>query len=183
MSVEYDWRGKWPLLEALVDYILFFNKGDIIEVGVLHGNSSVILSCLAQKYDRFIYHCDIRPVRVPIYKKASLFIEGSDKFFEEVKFTPIVATFLDGDHSYKQVKRDFENALKLTVPNGYIFLHDTYPPNPGALQERRCGTSYILRQELEKREDLDCSTFVHTANNCGLTCVRKKPDNLPHFRS
>ena len=32
--------------------------------------------------------------------------------------------FIDGDHSYDNVKNDIEIALKYTRPNGFIMLHD-----------------------------------------------------------
>jgi hypothetical protein len=35
--------------------------------------------------------------------------------------------FIDGLHTAKQVKKDFENALKILSPNGFIVLHDCNP--------------------------------------------------------
>lgn len=35
--------------------------------------------------------------------------------------------FLDGLHTAEQVKKDFENALKVLSPNGFIVLHDCSP--------------------------------------------------------
>lgn len=35
--------------------------------------------------------------------------------------------FIDGLHTAEQVKKDFENALKILSPNGFIVLHDTNP--------------------------------------------------------
>lgn len=35
--------------------------------------------------------------------------------------------FLDGLHTAEQVKKDFENALKVLSPNGYVVLHDCNP--------------------------------------------------------
>lgn len=37
--------------------------------------------------------------------------------------------FIDGLHTAEQVKKDFENALKVLSPNGFIVLHDLLPEN------------------------------------------------------
>lgn len=49
----------------------------------------------------------------------------SDNYFASIdkKFDAI---FIDGDHSYEQVKRDSENAFKCIKPNGIIIWHDVY---------------------------------------------------------
>jgi hypothetical protein len=55
----------------------------------------------------------------------------SDEFFEfhrvsipDIQFDLI---FIDGLHTAEQVKKDFENALKILSPNGFIVLHDCNP--------------------------------------------------------
>jgi hypothetical protein len=57
--------------------------------------------------------------------------ELSDYFFEfsyeeEFKFDLI---FIDGDHSYTQVKKDFFNAKKILSDSGLIMFHDTNLPS------------------------------------------------------
>ena len=50
----------------------------------------------------------------------------SDDFFNQntLQFDLI---FIDGDHSYQQVKKDLINAAKFLKPNGAIVLHDCLP--------------------------------------------------------
>ena len=52
----------------------------------------------------------------------------SDEFFanNNQKFDAI---FIDGMHTYQQVKKDFENARKVLNPAGVIFFHDVLPDN------------------------------------------------------
>ena len=52
----------------------------------------------------------------------------SDKFFQDnnEKFDCI---FIDGLHTYSQVKKDIDNSLKFLNPNGIILLHDCLPNN------------------------------------------------------
>lgn len=61
----------------------------------------------------------------------------SDDFFKytqdhiminpEGTFQPFDLIFIDGLHTAEQVKKDFENALKILSPNGFIVLHDCNP--------------------------------------------------------
>ena len=44
---------------------------------------------------------------------------GFDEIFDLI--------FIDGLHTAEQVKKDFENALKVLSPNGFIVLHDCNP--------------------------------------------------------
>jgi hypothetical protein len=68
----------------------------------------------------------------------ALFNVTSDSFFESWMRRPgdfICTTeenkrdliFIDGLHTAEQVKKDFENALKILSPGGFIVLHDCNP--------------------------------------------------------
>jgi hypothetical protein len=180
--------ARWGLLGVLSEYVLSVVKGSIIEIGV--GESSLYFTELAKKYNRKIYHCDYSVGKVINYKSVpgyfkdeeSIFRMTSDQFFESITPTDVALGFIDGNHLYDYVKRDFENIFKFLVDNGYIFLHDTYPMNEEYTSEHRCGTGYILRQELEKDPRVDCFTFLNTAWDVGLTMVRKKSKNLPYYQ-
>lgn len=198
-----DLWDRFGMLGVMGDFVLSCTTGDIAEIGV--GESSIYLTALSKKYNRKIYHCDIspskiiNPMTIPGYlnedytymekdeiqdlsKKAVFFANSSDEFFKVVKFTPIALAFIDGDHNYGQVKKDFDNMRKLMVENGYIFLHDTYPPDETWTDENRCGTVYKLRQELEKDDGLDVFTFPKgCAIGVGLTMVRIKPKNRAFY--
>lgn len=52
----------------------------------------------------------------------------SDEFFERnTTWIPDIC-FIDGEHTKEQVKKDFENALKILAPYpSFIVLHDTVP--------------------------------------------------------
>ena len=199
-----DQWSRFGMLGVLGDFIVQNTPGDIAEIGV--GESSIYLTEISKKFRRRIYHCDIAPDKIInpltvkgylsedythlypqdahiIYQRCVLFSGPSDTFFKDVKFTPLALAFIDGDHNYEQTKKDFDNFSNLVVDDGYIFLHDTYPHCEEYLSEHRCGTVYKLRQELEKDSRYDCFTFGKgTAMDVGLTMVRKRPSNLPHYR-
>lgn len=188
ISKKLIW-SRFGILSILGDYVLSHVKGgDIIEIGC--GESSILLTELARKHGVKVYHCDISHSN--IYNCSTIpgiFAENatvcqctSDEFFEKTDFTPIALGFIDGDHNYAQVKKDFDNLFPLLVDNGYIFCHDMYPPSDDYLPEYRCGDGYRLRQELEERDDIDICTFPFGAMGVGLTMIRKLPKKLPYYR-
>lgn len=180
---------------------------NILEIGA--GESSIYLTETARRLNRKIFYCDIaegkitNPLTVKGYlhentqviysekdfnlinTQAKAFIMPSDEMFSrfsEWVINNIGFVFIDGDHIYEQVKKDFDNTFKLLVPDGIICLHDTYPPTEEYTSEHRCGTVYKLRQELEKRTDLDCFTFTKTVGvSVGITMVRKKVTERPYY--
>jgi len=189
---------KWErfgILGVFGDMVLESLKGDILEVGV--GESSIYLTELSRKYQRRIYHCDLSAASfinrltvpgwlsedhtyveetsdVPAVLNRAVFYAGtSDTFFARVPLTPLALAFIDGDHRYEQVKRDFHNVVPHLVNNGYILLHDTDPKNEHDVGENRCGTVYRLRQELEQHPKFDCLTLPQgCAMDVGLTIAR-----------
>ena len=188
VSKNFGW-ARMGILGILGDYVVRHTTGDILEIGI--GESSIFLGKVAQKYSRKIYHCDIATSDITnmntidgMFIPNSLMYDGpSDAFFKNVSFTPIAMAFIDGDHTYKQVRKDFFNTLPLVVPNGYIFLHDTYPPTEDyTCPHSHCGDVYKLRQELEMRDDMDCFTFLNGAMSVGLTMIRKHPMDLPYYQ-
>jgi len=45
--------------------------------------------------------------------------------YEHLGLSQIDVAFIDGNHSYDDVKRDFTNILRHSCKNTYVFLHDT----------------------------------------------------------
>lgn len=188
ISKKLVW-SRFGLLGIMGDYVLSHVRvGDILEIGV--GESSILLTKLAKKFNRKVYHCDISPGEVEnCLSVPGIFDENglvkvcpSDELFRDVNIDLIALGFIDGDHRYEYVKRDFNNLFSLLVPNGFIFIHDMYPPSEEYLSEHRCGDGYRLRQELEERDDLDIFTFPFGAMGVGLTMIRKLPEKLPYYR-
>lgn len=187
-SKKDGWH-RFGILGVLGDYILSCTQGDVLEIGV--GESSIYLGKVAKKYGRKIFHCDVaagkidNPLTIPGYLEegiATFFRGASDDMFKQLTIGPLAIAFIDGDHNYEQVKKDFDNVLPLVVDNGFIFLHDTYPPSEDYVDENRCGTVYKLRILLEQHPHLDCFTFARgCAMGVGLTIVRKQPLDRPYY--
>ncbi len=177
----------------------------IIEIGT--GESSIYLTETARRLNRKIFYCDeahgkiYNPMTIKGYlHEDTLLVHGtndlpdfktrqayacvmtSDDFFKHVTFPKIGFAFIDGEHHYEFVKKDFENIFRLLEPNGVICLHDTYPYNEDLVLGDYCADSYKMRQELEKDPRVDCFTFTKTvACDVGLTIVRKKPESRPYY--
>lgn len=177
ISGVFEW-DRWGLLGVLCDYVLYYTDGDLVEIGC--GESSIYLSKLAEKYNRRCYHCEysksgvenMKNTKGYFGKNSEVYTGKSDDFFKEVNLPKIALGFIDGDHTYKQVRKDFFNLSKYVVEDGFIFLHDTYPIDESWTIESKCGTVYKLREELESWGTFDIFTFTRSAFDVGLTIVK-----------
>lgn len=82
-----------------------------------------------QNFDQII--CEYKISVDPDPKAHAVFQMTSDEFYGRIKEgNPdyiFDLVFIDGLHTAEQVKKDFENALKVLSPNGFIVLHDCNP--------------------------------------------------------
>lgn len=118
---------------SIICYYAQKSNGNIIEIGCNEGNTTkdIALSCP----DKIIYAIDtytstnkIQQVECPqeIGKYVKEFknvqiIEREN--FDKIKYENIGCCFIDGDHSYEGVKKDYEFAKGL-IKKGFILLHD-----------------------------------------------------------
>lgn len=120
----------------------------------------------------------------PDPKAKADFVMTSDEYFykqaptknvlEEI-ITPVDLAFIDGHHEEKQVKRDFEGALKALNEGGFIVLHDTLPENEQGTKVPRetkiwWGNVYRFAMNLGYYDDIE---FVTVNMDCGCTVVWK----------
>jgi len=92
----------------------------------------------------------------------------TDRFFElnSIKYDVI---FIDANHEYEQILKDFQNALR--VCNKYIFLHDMFPAKEEYTSLAKCGDAFKLLYYLIKQQHLN--NYIRTLNaDCGLTAVK-----------
>jgi hypothetical protein len=80
--------------------------------------------------------CEYKVGVDPDPKAKATFQMTSDEYFNKAWMSPdsflsdedkFSLIFIDGLHTAEQVKKDFENALKILSPNGFIVLHDCNP--------------------------------------------------------
>jgi hypothetical protein len=133
-----------------------------IEIGVQTGNCIQQVAPLCKEVHGVDIH-DCRDVT-----PGSFWHMTSDAFFDEYDGTPDLV-FVDGEHTYEQAKRDFENALAILAPGGTIVLHDTCPENERDMDPTVCGDVFRLREELPA----EAFTFTRWP---GLTLLRPGSD-------
>lgn len=92
------------------------------------------LQNVSQNFDKI--NCEYKVSVDPDPNAKAAFCMTSDEFFNtgfyrlyvndasETKFDLI---FIDGLHTAEQVKKDFENSLKILSANGFIVIHDCNP--------------------------------------------------------
>ena len=179
VSLNYHYNRSWPVLKELSEIVLFFKPYCVVEVGA--GESTIVLAGVTQKAGVVFHSVDIRPEKTCKYHRNHFYHNmWSQDFMKTFDERPAIV-LIDGDHRYETAKKEFDFFFDKLVPGGMMFIHDTMPPHEAFLKETACGDVYKLRQELEKRDDLDCLTFPYTAQFMGLTVVMKKENDLNYW--
>lgn len=141
--------GNLQLQQVPEEYSEFLNvirERDIkkyLELGVGNGGSFFVNSLFLQKSAATLHCVDniayrdthIKQSEVKIQKKVDMLKEmfnekdilfynmSTDDFFNQNKNT-YDCIFIDADHSYEGVRKDYENSLKFISDTGTIILHD-----------------------------------------------------------
>lgn len=176
-------QSDWVTIDRLADIIIAHSrdfsyqpepweaKGCIVDIGA--GQSTHVLARHAQQWKIKQYTCDISPSRT-LHDLHIVFQCPSSEFIKKFDDTPALV-LLDGSHQYEDVIAEVEFFLPRLIEGGVIFIHDTYPPfDEWAIRYKHCGDVYKVRQELEKRDDIQVFTWPYTANSCGLTMIMNK---------
>ena len=117
-----------------IKYSINFSPKIICEIGVERGGTSFLFSTCLPTTEKVI-GIDLVQKNGPLLKFLSssknYYIEGyssSERVFNKVRKIlsgkQIDLLFVDGDHSYRGVKSDFEKFLPLVKDNGIIAFHD-----------------------------------------------------------
>jgi hypothetical protein len=90
----------------------------------------------------------------------------SDDFFKQnTLFFDLV--FIDGDHSYQQVKKDFINAVEFLRPGGVIVLHDCLPHCEEYTSLLWNGTVYQLVNDIVEAKVKNYE-IINNDQGCGI---------------
>jgi hypothetical protein len=97
----------------------------------------------------------------------------TDDFFKnnQRKFDII---FIDADHTFEQVKKDFDNSLMILNKYGVIILHDTDPMIEELLEPHYCNDSYKIIDYISSKKTLNIVTLP--IQETGMTIVTRKKD-------
>jgi hypothetical protein len=161
-------------VEHIIGLILKSFDGCIVEVGA--GSSTAIFNKYAINFKRKFYSCDNR-LKVGCTEKKSKWhipmIMPSLEFMEIFNDNPIVV-FLDGNHDYDVVSKEFYFFYERLNPGGVMFMHDVMPSTENHIYHGACSDSYRLRLELQKNPNIDIVTLSHKVVSHGLSIVIKK---------
>ena len=108
----------------------------------------------------------------------------SDQFFNNnTEFFDCI--FIDGLHSYNQVKKDIQNSLKFLNKNGIILLHDCLPNNFYQQATPRCQWIWngdVWKAVVECRTDKNLDVYTCYADY-GIGVIFKRQNrNLLNFQ-
>lgn len=108
-------------------------------------------------------------------KKVGEFYQmTTDEFFKQFNDN-VDIVFIDADHCFDSVVKDFENSLKILNKYGIIFLHDTDPMEKKYLEPGYCNDCYKIVDYInEKHPELNIITLPLT--QAGLSIVMRKND-------
>ena len=101
-----------------------------------------------------------------IFKQMS-----TDQFFQELDH-PVDMFFIDADHRYESVSKDFWNATQHLSPEGIIILHDTDPIEDALLDDGYCSNSYKIVRDIEASPQFNIITFP--VAEAGVSVVTRK---------
>ena len=107
--------------------------------------------------------------------------QTSDDYFKANKKN-FDCIFIDGLHTYHQVKKDIYNSLNCLNENGVIFIHDCLPNNVYAQAVPRCqfnwnGTVWKAIVEFRTKEEFDTYT-CYADQGIGIILKRKNRNKL-----
>lgn len=136
-----------------------------LELGLYNGTTINRISTVVP----YCVGVDILPVNI----SGKFVLSSTEDFFKSNNDT-FDMIFIDADHRFEAVKKDFYNALSILNKYGIIFLHDTDPISKEYVSPGYCGDSYKLLRYLAD----DCGLNVVTLPvlEAGLTIVNRKID-------
>lgn len=158
-------RQVLQVYEELVNlayWLRGFAPRNVMEIGTV-GSTFFLLSRLATGKKVAVDLRDIRPkIHNFMFGHDWCFIQGDSQSAETREAVGRYCNefdliFIDGDHRYEGVKRDFENYRDMLSPRGVILFHDIDPDH--AFKTTVGGEAWRFWQELEEgtKTTLCCS--------------------------
>jgi hypothetical protein len=138
-----------------------------LELGIYFGTTYMHL----RKFVEIAHAVDIEGK--DFVDKDSFFHQTTDAFFaSNINHYDII--FIDASHEFQQVKKDFENSMKVLNKNGIVVLHDTDPYSREYLLPNRCADCYKMNEWLSSQNRYQFITIP--MDETGLSLVKRKED-------
>ncbi len=128
-----------------------FEAPRVMEIGRLLGGSTILLAAAVGPGGK-VTSVDIAPKNDDALSRAleKLEMNGraelvvSDANLLEPPADGFDVVFIDGDHSYEGVRKDYEHWRGALRPGGYLVFHDAWPNRPAA--NVREGVERLMRE-------------------------------------
>lgn len=145
------------------------NCQSYLELGVEYGTNITEIKDIV----KICVGVDINIIETLNKGKIEFYQMTTDEFFlQNLKTFDII--FIDANHNFEQVKKDFENSLKILNKFGIIILHDTDPIIEDLLTSNHCDDCYKIIDYISAKNDLNIITFP--IQETGMTFVMRKND-------
>jgi predicted O-methyltransferase YrrM len=143
--------------------------GKYLELGVYHG---ITLSRIT-KHCNYCVGVDIKDDR-KCFSNYKFILSTTDDFFKSNNESFDII-FIDADHNFESVKKDFVNSLNILNKFGIILIHDTDPVEEVLTRPEMCGDSYkLVKWIVENYKGLNIITLPIT--EAGLTIINREND-------
>ena len=156
------------IISSIIDYLnQGEKKGTFIEYGVRCGKNLNAISKIVDKS----YGIDFCKKPEILFDDINYYNGYTDDFSRDelpkIKFN---YAFIDADHKFESVIKDFRNIYKYIDINGIIFLHDTYPTMEIMVNDY-CFDCY--KTPLAIKEEFKNIEILTLPLNPGVTIIRK----------
>ena len=117
-----------------------------LELGLYKGSTINLVNTVVPK----CVGVDVVPVEII----GEFFLGKPDEFFK-LNTDTFDIIFIDADHKFESVEKDFYNSLKILNKYGIIFIHDIDPISKKYTAIGYCGDSYKIIDVISKKKDLN----------------------------
>ena len=164
---EFKQVGIYSLL--IQNLVQLTNCKKYLELGVADGNN---IYMIRDNVDKCV-GVDVSDRLIDI-DRIEYNIMTTDNFFKNnIENFDII--FIDANHDWPYVRRDFENSLNVLNEFGIIILHDTDPMVPIMISPGFCSDSYHIDDYIYANHP-ELNVVTLPICDMGLTIVQRKKD-------
>lgn len=106
----------------------------------------------------------------------NLYESTTDNFFKNVDSNfKVDVAFIDANHTFEFVKRDFKNVLNILSPGGIILMHDQDPVSYDFIsnENKLCGNAYKMVNYIIDNYP-ECNIITLPLEVSGISMVQRK---------
>ena len=127
-----------------------------------------------ETWRKVVPHCE-QAIGVDVvdrgFSGGEIHIKTTDSFFNTFD-RQVDMAFIDADHCFESVLKDFHNVSTRLREGGVIIVHDTDPESDSLFDKGYCGDAYRVVAWLESHEEYNAVTLP--VAEAGLTIATKK---------